>query len=353
MLKSRGVLELGLFTVLSSALYFGRSSAVLQNVTYDNLDPSVTYLPQGGDGWDIDIKEGLDYKGSHAVASGDPDASAVFQFTGVAVYYFSPLWPYNVSTVVSLDGGNNMTLNLMDMSATPASVGSAATASSAARYGYTGLSNSSHSLKMYMVQGINYSDPNIHGYIVVDGFNVTIDDGVQDPSSNGHRINVSAIAGGVTGGIVGLAISAALFFRYYRPVKSQEEKPWGEQGVLEENSASVYARPGDAPYNDFGPLPFGGGTTLDFSAVALAHQSTYSQITVPTTSPGAAWAPSTDSGTPSKAGAGGSTSTPSGSIAERPLSYFNEKRLQLLAVNNEEPPAPPPYAPSSNDTDRE
>lgn len=76
-------IRLRLFAILSFTLYSIRCSfAILHNVTYDNLDPSVTYLPQGGDGWDVDIKEGLDYEGSHAVASGDPDASAVFQFTG-------------------------------------------------------------------------------------------------------------------------------------------------------------------------------------------------------------------------------------------------------------------------------
>ncbi|KAJ3925564.1 MAG: hypothetical protein NXY57DRAFT_906910 [Lentinula lateritia] len=184
-------IRLRLFAILSFTLYSIRCSfAILHNVTYDNLDPSVTYLPQGGDGWDVDIKEGLDYEGSHAVASGDPDASAVFQFTGVAVYYFSPLWPYNVSTVVSLDGGNNITVNLMDMSATPASVGSPPTASSAARYGFTGLSNNSHTLSMFVLQGLNYSDPNVNGYIVVDGFKCVH----PITCSNYDLISVSCIA---------------------------------------------------------------------------------------------------------------------------------------------------------------
>lgn len=71
-----------LLFVLSFTSYFGRSFAILKNVTYDNTDPSVTYLPSGGLGWSPDLIEGLDYGGSHALADDVPNASATFNFTG-------------------------------------------------------------------------------------------------------------------------------------------------------------------------------------------------------------------------------------------------------------------------------
>lgn len=73
-----------LLTVLSFALYFRRSSAILRNITYDNTDPSVAYLPPGEvpGGWELNITESLDYDGSHALADNVPGASAIFQFSG-------------------------------------------------------------------------------------------------------------------------------------------------------------------------------------------------------------------------------------------------------------------------------
>lgn len=73
-----------LLLIFSFASYFGRSFAILKNVTYDNTDPSVTYLPSGGLGWSLDLQEGLDYGGTHALADDVPNASATFKFTGIS-----------------------------------------------------------------------------------------------------------------------------------------------------------------------------------------------------------------------------------------------------------------------------
>ncbi|KAJ3839035.1 hypothetical protein F5878DRAFT_617842 [Lentinula raphanica] len=328
--------------VLFSTLQL-QSFAIIHNTTYDNLDPNVTYLPQGGDGWDVDIKEGLDYQGSHAVASDDPDAFALFHFIGVAVYYFSPLWPYNVTTALSIDGGNNITVNLMDTSATPANVGSPPTEPSAARFGFTGLSNGSHTLAMYQVQGLNYSDQNVPAYVVVDGFNVTFDDGTSAVANTPHNrtVNVAVIVGGVVGGIIGLAAMITFFLVYHRRVRkfNRQNNSRGE-GILDDTHTSAHSRiinSRRASYTDFSPAL----AQLQSRTTSPDLRSEAGYTSVTTTAPLIMrWEESMYSETSQSRG-----STSSGTIAGKGSTYFDEKCLQrLIIANSEEPPAPPPYA---------
>ena len=78
-------------------------------------------------------------------------------FTGVAVYYVAPLWPYKVTTEVCLDSHAGIPIDLQDHSGT---VG--LTVPAAPRWGMTGLKNTSHPL-------IVYTEAN-GSYIVVDSF---------------------------------------------------------------------------------------------------------------------------------------------------------------------------------------
>jgi hypothetical protein len=65
--------------------------------------------------------------------------------SGVAVYFWSPLWPYVVNTMVSVDGGDSTCLNLEDYSGATAPDGME-TQQSVPVWGVSGLSNSQHTL---------------------------------------------------------------------------------------------------------------------------------------------------------------------------------------------------------------
>ncbi|KAE9385472.1 hypothetical protein BT96DRAFT_1007020 [Gymnopus androsaceus JB14] len=269
----------------------------------------------------------------------------------VAVYYFSPLWPYNVSTVLSLDGGSNITVSLMDTTATPAD-GGAATVPSAARHAFTGLSNGSHMLSMF---SINISDPSQIEWIVVDGFNVTVEDNSPQPSTvPSSKSNVGVIAGGAAGGVF-LAAILAFFFIYLCRKRRQRQlvQPWEGKGILAENPPTPIV-PLDAfqPYSDFSPYPplpvlSLGGSPFPAAPTqqGFSHQSVYPQ---PESGydgmPSSPWAGSTDAGAGASSSQGGSGST----LAKMQPAYFNEKRLQQLIVTNEEPRVrvdpPPVYA---------
>jgi len=262
------------------------------------------------------------------------------------VYYFSPLWPYNVSTVLSLDGGENFTVSLFDQTATGSS-GGPPTQASAARHGFTGLSNGSHTLSMFSIQIPNLndsnSDPSQTEWIVVDGFNVTIEDDssvTQPPSdsSGSKKTDIGPIVGGVVGGIVVIAAILSFIFIYHRRTRRQGGvQPWGEKGVLSEHppasidatpySDAIIPRPPAAPMEQY--------HSHQIQSVYSPSESGYRTSSFSNTT-ATTWAGASV--------AGGSSSQPSSmSSAVKQPEYFNEKRLQRLTVANEEPAPPPAY----------
>ncbi|THU76548.1 hypothetical protein K435DRAFT_974387 [Dendrothele bispora CBS 962.96] len=72
------------------------------NVTVDNSDPGILYRPLGS--WSLD--DSYD-SGATDHFTGDQDAWAAFNFTGIAVYYLVHLYPSSLPTggMISLDGG--------------------------------------------------------------------------------------------------------------------------------------------------------------------------------------------------------------------------------------------------------
>lgn len=74
---------------------------------------------------------------------------------GVAVYYLAPLWPYKVDTEVTLDNGPSTTIDLTDTSAKSVGNGSE-TVMWSVRWSRTGLSNTSHTLRMSMAPSGQY-----------------------------------------------------------------------------------------------------------------------------------------------------------------------------------------------------
>ncbi|KAJ7823083.1 hypothetical protein B0H14DRAFT_2160100, partial [Mycena olivaceomarginata] len=113
----------------------------LLNVTVDNLSPLITYQGE----WEPASSHVSDYDwaGNHALSS-DEEASATFIFTGVAVYYLSPRWPYDVSTRLSLDGGQSVLVSLRDPDFSLS--GDSQTSQSSVAWSATGLTNTSHTL---------------------------------------------------------------------------------------------------------------------------------------------------------------------------------------------------------------
>ncbi|KAJ7451211.1 hypothetical protein B0H11DRAFT_1856926 [Mycena galericulata] len=137
-------------------LFFHVAHALL-NVSVDDGDFSViTY--QGT--WLVSAPSNLDFGGSHR-DSIDPAASATFTFTGVAVFYLAPRWPYAVSTQLSLDGGETVVVDLTDPTAAPTD-GGPETAEWSVAWAITGLENTTHSLLMNRAPGGEFT--------IVDGF---------------------------------------------------------------------------------------------------------------------------------------------------------------------------------------
>ncbi|KAF5343530.1 hypothetical protein D9758_012947 [Tetrapyrgos nigripes] len=121
--------------------YDNSASGSLQNVTVQESDPQITYT---GD-WTKSDPDSLYSGGNHAVSQ-DVAASAVFNFTGVAVYYHASLWQFQVTTVLTFDDGPEEVLDLYDHSV-PNS-GGAPTVESVVRWSRANLADGQHSLKI-------------------------------------------------------------------------------------------------------------------------------------------------------------------------------------------------------------
>ncbi|KAJ3570642.1 hypothetical protein NP233_g4263 [Leucocoprinus birnbaumii] len=121
--------------------FFVRSLAQQLNVTVDDTDPSIVYGPN----WGASNPSSLDAGGTHHL-SDDPNAIAQFTFTGVAVYFMSPLWPYAVGTQVQLDGQTPVELNLTDPNPASPNINGAETVQSSVVWGSGPILNGSHIL---------------------------------------------------------------------------------------------------------------------------------------------------------------------------------------------------------------
>ncbi|KAJ7106809.1 hypothetical protein C8R43DRAFT_1080584 [Mycena crocata] len=147
------------------------AAAAPRNITIDDTDSAISYLGT----WEAseNQRSSLDYGGTHPVSS--TGGSAVFTFTGTAVYYLSPRWPYNVSTNVALDSAAPVYVNLTDPLSSPSPPGGSESALSAVVWSATGLANTTH--KLTLTAGPD-------GYTVADGFIYTVDDGAPASSSS-------------------------------------------------------------------------------------------------------------------------------------------------------------------------
>jgi len=81
----------------------------------------------------------------------------LFIFSGTAIYFLSPLWPYQVSTVVSLDSSPPTVLSLVDPSRN-SSVNGEETVPYHVVWSATDLPNTQHTLTMSFSSGFAIVD---------------------------------------------------------------------------------------------------------------------------------------------------------------------------------------------------
>ncbi|KAK7438420.1 hypothetical protein VKT23_018033 [Stygiomarasmius scandens] len=111
-------------------------SCKLVNYTVEENDPKVNYT---GTGWRFNFSGTSFHGGKHSENHLDPNATAIFKFNGVAVYYLASLWDRNTSTTLQLDSDPEFRLELHDPRAVPADGGTHTTQDSAVRWSKEGL----------------------------------------------------------------------------------------------------------------------------------------------------------------------------------------------------------------------
>ncbi|KAJ7732981.1 hypothetical protein B0H16DRAFT_1468276 [Mycena metata] len=244
-----------LLLLLTIPSFFHFASALL-NVTIDDTDSAIVY--QGS--WEASSTHlsSLDYGGSHTV-SGDSTASATLTFTGVAIYYLCPRWPYAVNTEVTLDGGQSVIINLTDPIASTTAAGGSESAPFSVVWSATGLTNTTHKLVLTMAP--------TGEFLVADGFIFTVNNGSSASSSSGSQTasktpsastaassagssvvpgkqNTLAIAIGSALGAAAIIAAIGVAFCIYRRRNNRHRRV---SNVLDESDADAYPPP-PAPF---------------------------------------------------------------------------------------------------------
>jgi len=163
--------------VLLACIFVHDDVVAMTNITVDDMASSIVYSGS----WGISAPSKLDYGGSHHLST-DESAIATFTFTGVAVYYMSPKWPYPVNTELSVDGGPGQVVDLQDYSR-PATSGGPETVGYSVVWRMTGLANSQHQLVASMAPG--------GLFVEADGFIYTVLD-PTDISSSSSSLSTSS-----------------------------------------------------------------------------------------------------------------------------------------------------------------
>ncbi|KJA20992.1 hypothetical protein HYPSUDRAFT_68122 [Hypholoma sublateritium FD-334 SS-4] len=139
-----------------------RGAAAQQNITIDDTNPAIAYAPAGA--WVVSANSSLDFGGAHMLTQ-NPNGTATFNFTGIAVFLLSPKWPYTVNTAVALDGGAPVLVDLVDHTRPDVGQGPE-TVQFSAVWGATGLNNTQHTLVISVGAGQPFG--------VVDGITYTV-----------------------------------------------------------------------------------------------------------------------------------------------------------------------------------
>ncbi|KAF8962449.1 hypothetical protein BDZ97DRAFT_1112854 [Flammula alnicola] len=167
-LTATRIISLIFFELFLSCAVYG-----LRNVTVDDQNSTIIYSPAGS-WYHIQDPSTFDIDGGHMLTS-DPAASATFNFTGVAIYFLSALWPYTVNTAVTLDQGPIILLDLVDHNHNDTG-GGPPTVTSHVIARAVGLANIQHTLRISVGSGQTFA--------LVDALMYTaLSDGETAPSS--------------------------------------------------------------------------------------------------------------------------------------------------------------------------
>jgi MYXO-CTERM domain-containing protein len=205
------------------------------NLTVDDGDPSITYSGT----WSSATGTSWDQNGTCHWSSTDSNASATFIFTGagllissvfkcmsyrdstgVAIYYWSPKWPYSAAILPDLDEGNiNEIVDLQDHAASLMANGSP-TVKSQVIWGKTSLKNTTHKLRASLA-------PNGDG-VSVDAFTYTVlnsTDPVPTSTSASTSSSSAKIAVPVVLGVFALGVIALGLYLLRRRRRRSELSP--------------------------------------------------------------------------------------------------------------------------------
>lgn len=175
---------LPLFYLLTQLVLSARSR---QNVTVDDTSSSIQYTGQ----WSNSTSSDLDYGGTHAYTT-STTSEAFFNFTGVAIYFMSPLWPYAVSTALTLDSRPTIIVDLSDQNSAATEGGGPETVRSGVVWSAENLPNSNHTLRISVGRGQQNA--------IVDGLIYTTlapgesSDSSSSNSDDGHRVIIIVLA---------------------------------------------------------------------------------------------------------------------------------------------------------------
>ncbi|KAJ8515635.1 hypothetical protein ONZ45_g6986 [Pleurotus djamor] len=208
------------------------------NVTLDDGDSRIVYEGQ----WNRSSlsQSSLDYGGSHQFASAG-GSRATFKFTGVAVYFISPLWPRSVSTLIQLDNEPSVLLNLTDpgtpLSSDPSAAG---TVQAQAVWGEENLVNGDHTLVISVGEGESTA--------IVDALTYTALDSPQSSSSSSNKRTIAIAVGCVAASMaVGLLLGLFLFCRRRQRARKEERVAgWTSTRSLSGKPGSYPGGPSDS-----------------------------------------------------------------------------------------------------------
>ncbi|KAL0950268.1 hypothetical protein HGRIS_010248 [Hohenbuehelia grisea] len=186
------------------------------------------------------------YGGNYALTT-ERSASATFNFTGVAVYFYAPRWPFNVSTQVALDGGPPVLVDLTDHSRSllpNADPNASPSTITQVVWNMTDLNYGEHVLRVSVerdqafsvVDAIMYTPQQSTGVYTSAISFVTATPGPETSSSK--QPPALAIALGTVSSFLGLVLLLIGILAYRRYRRHQEAKrvaEWGESRQVPNN----------------------------------------------------------------------------------------------------------------------